>query len=422
MASSLHQWESDPLFSAAEVVQDSADRMESLFRILQHQQSLAHGGHPDPRLISSTEHHKRDLATILETAKWQLEDFERAVDSSAMADKSQEREDATTRHQQFISAIKEQINQVERNLGGPSIVESMRNSEWVNLNEQDRHGLALFLTGGNPTGHSSHHDTEDSSILRRFLDPNSASSLKDDEIVENGIIESDKVQMNGSMHADCCTDKDQSYPSSSDPKRLPSDAMDPLHVISHDRHDNGDCWDLEANEPKVFFHGNNKLRGLSRRTSLFGFFNNLWNMHGRGVGRKYTKRLKDGEEQMHSPSRMGGSHLIQTQHIGFILGSGCRGFHRLCSIFQVNIIHLSNRLGVRFQRFPCQLNQHSMGMILTLVAILIFFVDTSLTGEGAYFLVLANKICSKCEVYCCPELLENSHLHSTNRDVFPLCR
>jgi len=27
MGSSLHQWESDPLFSAAEVVQDSADRL-----------------------------------------------------------------------------------------------------------------------------------------------------------------------------------------------------------------------------------------------------------------------------------------------------------------------------------------------------------------------------------------------------------
>lgn len=27
MATSFHQWESDPLFSAAEVVQDSADRL-----------------------------------------------------------------------------------------------------------------------------------------------------------------------------------------------------------------------------------------------------------------------------------------------------------------------------------------------------------------------------------------------------------
>lgn len=31
MGSSLHQWESDPLFSAAEVVQDSADRLVFVF-------------------------------------------------------------------------------------------------------------------------------------------------------------------------------------------------------------------------------------------------------------------------------------------------------------------------------------------------------------------------------------------------------
>lgn len=30
MASSFHEWESDPLFSAAEVVQDSADRLDSI--------------------------------------------------------------------------------------------------------------------------------------------------------------------------------------------------------------------------------------------------------------------------------------------------------------------------------------------------------------------------------------------------------
>lgn len=37
MASGLHQWESDPLFSAAEVVQDSADRFisRSLFILIQ---------------------------------------------------------------------------------------------------------------------------------------------------------------------------------------------------------------------------------------------------------------------------------------------------------------------------------------------------------------------------------------------------
>lgn len=72
MASSLHQWESDPLFAAAEVVQDSADRMESVFRLLLHELSLVQGDCPDLKLLVSIDCHKRDLATTLETAKWQV--------------------------------------------------------------------------------------------------------------------------------------------------------------------------------------------------------------------------------------------------------------------------------------------------------------------------------------------------------------
>lgn len=365
MAFSLHQWESDPLFSAAEVVQDSADRMESLFRILQHQESLAHDDLPDSRLISSMEHHKRDLATILETVKWQLEDFERAVGSLAVADKSWKRDDVVTRQKQFINAIKEQINHVERNIGGPSIVESLRSSEWVNFNEPDRDGLTLFLTGGSSTKHLSHRDTEDS----RFFDPSSASSLKDNEIVENSISELDKVQMNGNKHVEYYIDKDKSNASSHDSVRLHSGAVDSLHEIFQSKHDDGDQWDLEANETKVFFH-ENKLRGFSRRMNLSGLLSNLWNTYGRVVGRDYTKRLKDGEEQVHSLIHIDGSQSTQAQNI---LGSGCRSFHGLCSRFQENIMHLGRSLGVRYQRFPFQLNRHSMRMILTLIFVLIFF-------------------------------------------------
>ncbi|KAF2307629.1 hypothetical protein GH714_030418 [Hevea brasiliensis] len=144
MASSLHQWESDPLFSAAEVVQDSADSLGALAYL--------------------------DVSCIF------LEDIERAVNSSAMQDKSRSKEDVISRHRQFITAIREQINHVETSVDGPSMGDSMKNSEWINLNEQNRDGLALFLIGGNTTEHSNHHDMEDSGILRRFLDPPSSSS------------------------------------------------------------------------------------------------------------------------------------------------------------------------------------------------------------------------------------------------------
>ncbi|KAL9355048.1 hypothetical protein Peur_053018 [Populus x canadensis] len=128
MASSFHEWESDPLFSAAEVVH-SSDRMESLFRRVLHHQSLVQSEHPDPRFLSSIEYHKRDLATILGTAKWQLEDFERAANSSIIANKSQTREDVISRLRQFIMAIREHINEVEKGVKGPSLGDSMRNSE-----------------------------------------------------------------------------------------------------------------------------------------------------------------------------------------------------------------------------------------------------------------------------------------------------
>ncbi|XP_024038390.1 uncharacterized protein LOC18038182 [Citrus clementina] len=142
---SLHKWESDPLFSAAEVVQDSTDRMESVYRLLLHEQGLVHAEHPDSRLLTSVNYHRRDLATILETTKWQLEDFEKAVSLSAVMNKSQTTEDVIVRHTQFIGAIREQINQVEKSLEDSLVGKSIRNSEWVNLNKQDRDGLAYFL-------------------------------------------------------------------------------------------------------------------------------------------------------------------------------------------------------------------------------------------------------------------------------------
>lgn len=46
--------------------------MESIFRLLLHEQGLVQGHHSDPKLLTSIEYHRRDLATTLETAKWQV--------------------------------------------------------------------------------------------------------------------------------------------------------------------------------------------------------------------------------------------------------------------------------------------------------------------------------------------------------------
>lgn len=353
---SLHRWESDPLFSAAEVVQDSADRMESIYRLLLHEQSLIHGDHPDSRLLTSINYHRRDLATILETTKWQLEDFEKAVSLSAVMNKFQTTEDVIVRHTQFIGAIREQINQVEKSLEDSFVGKSIRNSEWVNLNKQDRDGLALFLSGGNPPEHVTHHDVEGSNILRRFLDPTTASSSQDDGIIEHESQENESMKMNGCGHVN------QYYGSEkqSNLRKVGShyspglglDTLDSLQETSCSRHNEDQNWDLEANEtkPKSFFH-NNSLRGNYSGLNIFSYLNNLCSAHESRIARNYTKRLKDGEEERNSPSYIDVSHAGQSQHMrigmqGFFFGflanamSFClklRACRALCQRFHVPV-------------------------------------------------------------------------------------
>ena len=49
-------------------------RMESVYRILLHEQSLVQETHhPDQRLLASLQSHRRQLATSLETVKWQVD-------------------------------------------------------------------------------------------------------------------------------------------------------------------------------------------------------------------------------------------------------------------------------------------------------------------------------------------------------------
>ncbi|OMO82236.1 t-SNARE [Corchorus capsularis] len=343
MGSSLLQWESDPLFSAAEVVQDSADRMESIFRLLLHEQSLVQGDHSDPKLLTSIEYHRRDLATILETAKWQLEDFERAVTSSARLGTSHSREDVISRHKQFILAIREQIIHVEKSLEEMSMGNTMKTSEWRNLNEQDRDGLALFLSGGNYNEHNRRYDLDDSDILKRFLDPATASCSTDAGIAGNECREIEEVHMNGadynSHYFDSTKENNLSHS-----LKLGLDAVDSVQESSCYRNGEHGSWDLEASEvkPKNVFY-ENKVRGSSSRMNLFGVFNNLWTLYGSRDPSNYTKRLKDGEEA-HSPSFMDASRAAQGQRIGLSSAPGDNGLLGLHG-FLAKVMHLRRRLG-----------------------------------------------------------------------------
>lgn len=379
MGSSLHQWESDPLFSAAEVVQDSTDRMESIFRLLLHEVSLVQGEDPDPKLLLSIDYHRRDLATTVETAKWQLEDFERAVNLLAMAEKSQMREDVISRHEQFVRAIREQIIQVEKSVEDASLGDFKKNTEWVNLNEQDTDRLALFLSGGNPTENFNRYDLEDSSILKRYLDPTTASSSKDSVsgIIEHNSREIENLNTNGFLHMDYGFDSKKENNmrkvGSHYSARLGFEAPNCLQEISCNRHGEDGSCDLEANvaRPKSFFH-ENKLRGSYSKLNVFGFLNNLWTACGSRFTRNYTKRLKDGEEQRHSPSYTDFSHGPQGQRMGISLASGYSSSQRIYNGVLAKVLNLRNWLGTcraRYQRSPYHVlvNRHSIQLILIIL-------------------------------------------------------
>ncbi|CAI9267126.1 unnamed protein product [Lactuca saligna] len=136
MASHLDRWEKDPFFRAAEEVQESADRMESMYRTLIHASK-------EPSVWNS-DAVRRDLRTAIGTTKWQLEEFERAVLSSYNKTSTDNTKD---RHRDFINAIETQISRVETSWNDSFSSTGKPPRPWVKLNEGERKELALFLAG-----------------------------------------------------------------------------------------------------------------------------------------------------------------------------------------------------------------------------------------------------------------------------------
>ncbi|XP_057503446.1 uncharacterized protein LOC130786988 [Actinidia eriantha] len=137
MASHFDRWEKDPFFSAAEEVQESADRMESTYRTWIHSMK-------DSSSMWNSEELRRDLLTAHGTTKWQLEEFERAVKSTYTNSNS---DDAKERHREFVSAIGSQILKIEKSLHQSSVSNGKPPLPWVRLDEGECNELALFLSG-----------------------------------------------------------------------------------------------------------------------------------------------------------------------------------------------------------------------------------------------------------------------------------
>lgn len=139
MASSFYRWEKDPFFNAAEEVQESADRMESAYR------TWIHATKDTSRMWNSDEF-RRDLHTTLGTAKWQLEEFKRAVRSS-YSESSREGASPRNRHQDFIVAIDDKVRKVDHLLNESIHSAGKASLPWMRLDEGEQNELALFLSG-----------------------------------------------------------------------------------------------------------------------------------------------------------------------------------------------------------------------------------------------------------------------------------
>uniref|UniRef100_A0A0E0M6P4 Syntaxin 6/10/61 N-terminal domain-containing protein n=1 Tax=Oryza punctata TaxID=4537 RepID=A0A0E0M6P4_ORYPU len=185
MATSFDRWEKDPFFPAAEEVQESADRMESVYRRWLQERKEAGGG-----AVEAAERGgwgraagdlRRELHTALGTAKWQLDELQRAIKSNysvVLAGK-----DTRARHDDFVSAIAHRILEVENFLKESNTTEGRGPLSWVRLDEGEREELAHFLSAGTYQKHDdvvtipSAGDIEVGSNARRVKKGSAESGL-----------------------------------------------------------------------------------------------------------------------------------------------------------------------------------------------------------------------------------------------------
>lgn len=258
MAEGFGRWESDPLFPAAECVQDSADRMEGVYRLLLHERKVMQGGTSDAKFHAPIQY-ERDVITSLGTTKWQLEQFEREVNAAAFSDKSKSRENAILKFRQFIRAIADQISQVEESLESLRLGSS-RTPKHSYSSEYDGDGLASFLSGSSKDDHAYH-------------------STGTDEIVE---LKLDNVPLVNGYHS---TQEYTTY----EHRNSDKDVEGAGSACEGD-HNNRNMYVLDADDSiswRLFCK--NKLSRQYR-----SFIRNLW--FAKRGRESFTKRRKDGED------------------------------------------------------------------------------------------------------------------------------
>ncbi|KAF9588534.1 hypothetical protein IFM89_013028 [Coptis chinensis] len=119
------------------------ETMESMYRM------WLRGGREGQELDYSVDL-RGELQMALGTAKWQLEEFERAV---RLSHGYRSQDNTTNSTRQFVDAMEDQIYRVEKALR-ESLNQEKQSLQWVHLDEDERDDLAAFLSGTPGTSQS----------------------------------------------------------------------------------------------------------------------------------------------------------------------------------------------------------------------------------------------------------------------------
>lgn len=164
--STFDQWQKDVFFSAAEEVQESADLMESVYRMWIRE----YNDNFEPQILDDL---RRELQTTLGTAKWQLEEFERAVNQNY--EKCLSNDSTIKRHNEFVVAIRSKIYLVEKAINESLCREGKQPLLRVQFNEEDMDEFENFLLSTSHKFQESKDKHVNRESVKKFKDTSSVN-------------------------------------------------------------------------------------------------------------------------------------------------------------------------------------------------------------------------------------------------------
>ncbi|PIA37084.1 hypothetical protein AQUCO_03100084v1 [Aquilegia coerulea] len=166
---SFDLWQKDAFFSAAEEVQQSADIMESIYRM------WVRGRREGQQQLQYSDELRRELQIALGTAKWQLDEFERAV---RLTHGYRSQDNTTSRHKQFVHVMEDQISRVEKELR-ESLAEEKQPLRWISLDIEESDDFAAFLSGTSGTLQSTTDRSLDIGLSKKSFFPGDQITRED---------------------------------------------------------------------------------------------------------------------------------------------------------------------------------------------------------------------------------------------------